>query len=174
MSKTPKIRKHAAPGRRRVENPKNDFIAVRCTAQERAAITELATKSGLAVGAYLRATALGHPGPRAVRRPPIERKELARLLGHLGKVGSNINQLAYAFNSTRRIPGLAELPWKGTAALTRRAKQLGGGRWFAKKHVAFSFDVRFYAINPGPPNGRFVGSPRTTLLVIGGGVSVKP
>lgn len=30
-----------------------------------------------------------------------------------------------------RIPGLAELPWKGTPALTRRAKQLGGERWFA-------------------------------------------
>ena len=29
------------------------------------------------------------------------------------------------------IPGLAELPWKGTPALTRRAKQLGGARWFA-------------------------------------------
>jgi menaquinone-9 beta-reductase len=30
-----------------------------------------------------------------------------------------------------RIVGLAELPWKGTPALTRRAKQLGGARWFA-------------------------------------------
>ena len=25
----------------------------------------------------------------------------------------------------------------------------GGARWFIKPHVAFSFDVRFYAINPG-------------------------
>src|SRR5207248_1796003 len=30
-----------------------------------------------------------------------------------------------------RIAGLAELPWKGTPALTRRAKRLGGERWFA-------------------------------------------
>ncbi|MBN9120492.1 MAG: FAD-dependent monooxygenase [Planctomycetes bacterium] len=30
-----------------------------------------------------------------------------------------------------RIEGLAELPWKGTPALTRRAKRLGGARWFA-------------------------------------------
>ena len=30
-----------------------------------------------------------------------------------------------------RVPGLAELPWKGTPALTRRAKALGGDRWFA-------------------------------------------
>lgn len=49
----------------------------------------------------------------------------------------------------------------------------GGARWFAKTHVAFSFDVRFYAINPGTPYFGFPGSPRTTLLVIGAGVSVK-
>jgi len=49
----------------------------------------------------------------------------------------------------------------------------GGGRWFIKTHVAFSFDVRFYAINPGGPNGSLPGSPRTTLLVIGAGMSVK-
>jgi flavin-dependent dehydrogenase len=29
------------------------------------------------------------------------------------------------------VPGLAELPWKGTPALTRRAKSLAGERWFA-------------------------------------------
>jgi len=49
----------------------------------------------------------------------------------------------------------------------------GGARWFAKSHVAFSFDVRFYAINPGSAAYRFTQSPRTTLLVIGAGVSVK-
>jgi len=50
----------------------------------------------------------------------------------------------------------------------------GGARWFMKTHLAFSFDVRFYAINPGTPYFAGVaGSPRTTLLVIGAGVSVK-
>jgi hypothetical protein len=49
----------------------------------------------------------------------------------------------------------------------------GGARWFSKTHVAFSFDVRFYAINPGPPSLTFPGSPRTTMLVIGAGVSLK-
>jgi hypothetical protein len=72
-------------------------------------IDESATKAGLSIGAYLRSLALGHTGPRAVRRPPVERKELARLLGHLGKVGSNLNQLAYAFNRNGRVPALAEL-----------------------------------------------------------------
>jgi hypothetical protein len=49
----------------------------------------------------------------------------------------------------------------------------GGARWFAKKHLAFTFDVRFYAINPGTPQFGFPGSPRTTLLVMGAGVSLR-
>ena len=49
----------------------------------------------------------------------------------------------------------------------------GGARWFKKKHVGFSFDVRFYAINPGTPFGSSLGSPRTRLLVMGAGVSLK-
>jgi hypothetical protein len=50
----------------------------------------------------------------------------------------------------------------------------GGARWFMKTHLAFSFDVRFYAINPGTPFfAGAAGSPRTTLLVIGAGVSLK-
>ena len=50
----------------------------------------------------------------------------------------------------------------------------GGARWFMKRHLAFSFDVRFYAINPGTPFfAGVLGSPRTTLVVIGAGVSVK-
>jgi len=49
----------------------------------------------------------------------------------------------------------------------------GGARWFMKSHLAFSFDVRFYAINPGLPTATGFGSPRTTLRIIGAGVSIK-
>lgn len=51
----------------------------------------------------------------------------------------------------------------------------GGARWFAKSHLAFSFDVRFYAINPGTSNGSpsGAGSPRITMVIVGAGVSVK-
>jgi len=64
---------------------------------------------------------------------------------------------------------------------TERLKTInygGGARWFIRSHLAFSFDVRFYAINPGlsfvTADGRVrPGSPRTTLLVIGAGVSIK-
>jgi hypothetical protein len=49
----------------------------------------------------------------------------------------------------------------------------GGARWFIRPHLAFSFDVRFYAINPGLAQGTRPGTPRTTLLIIGAGISVK-
>ena len=48
----------------------------------------------------------------------------------------------------------------------------GGGRWFIKPHLAFSFDVRFYAINPGFAD-LYPATPRTTLLIIGAGISLK-
>jgi hypothetical protein len=50
----------------------------------------------------------------------------------------------------------------------------GGARWFARRHVAFSFDVRFYALNPGTPSGGFPASPRITFMAVGAGISVKP
>jgi hypothetical protein len=49
----------------------------------------------------------------------------------------------------------------------------GGARWFAKRHLAFSFDVRFYAVYPGTGELGRPGGPRTTLVFIGGGVSIK-
>jgi hypothetical protein len=49
----------------------------------------------------------------------------------------------------------------------------GGARWFIKRHLAFSFDVRFYAIDPSTPLPGRPNGPRTTLLSMGAGVSVK-
>jgi len=49
----------------------------------------------------------------------------------------------------------------------------GGARWFAKPHLAFSFDVRFYAMDSSTPAPGLPGGPRTRLLVVGAGVSVK-
>ena len=49
----------------------------------------------------------------------------------------------------------------------------GGARWFIKPHLAFSLDVRFYEIDNGTPELGFPGSPRTVLLVIGAGISIR-
>ena len=49
----------------------------------------------------------------------------------------------------------------------------GGARWFIKKHLAFSLDVRMHEIKNGAPQEGRPGSPHTLLLVIGAGISVK-
>jgi hypothetical protein len=49
----------------------------------------------------------------------------------------------------------------------------GGARWFAKKHLAFTFDVRFFDVYPGSPELGYPGSPRVKMLVMSAGVSVK-
>lgn len=64
-------------------------------------------------------------------------------------------------------------PFPGDTDRLKTINYGGGARWFAKTHLAFSFDVRFYAINPGSPYLGNPGSPRTTLVVVGAGVSLK-
>ena len=70
------------------------------------------------------------------------------------------------------VPG-GQQPVEADEASLKTINYGGGARWFKKKHIGFTFDVRFYAINPGIPNDGYGLSPRTTLLVIGGGVSLK-
>jgi len=49
----------------------------------------------------------------------------------------------------------------------------GGARWFIKPRLAFTLDVRFHQIDPGTPRFGLPASPRSTLLIIGAGVSFK-
>ena len=87
-------------GKRKLADARKQFIAVRCNVAEYETITTKAAKAGLSVGAYLRTLAIGSAGPRAIRRQPVERVALARLLGEFGKLGSNINQIARVVNTT--------------------------------------------------------------------------
>ncbi len=117
-------------GRKRVAVARDRYVAVRCTETEHTKMTEAAQRAGLSVGALLRALACDGPGLRAARRPPIERQELARLLGHIGKLGSNVNQLAYAANAFNDMPSARELEAIGLEVREMRdavMKALGRG-----------------------------------------------
>ncbi len=112
VSKTEKPESARVPwkGRRRANGDAKDrFIAVRCTTPDRERIDRDAREAGLAIGGYLRALALGTAGPRAVKRPRVEREQLARLLGEIGKLGSNINQIARWCNTEQAPASAADL-----------------------------------------------------------------
>ncbi len=91
-------------GRKRAADTKEKFIAVRCTLDDHAFIGETAAQAGMSIGAFLRTLALGMAGARAVKRPRIEREQLAKLLGEIGKLGSNVNQIARWANTDKRAP----------------------------------------------------------------------
>jgi len=76
---------------------------VRCTLEEFNAIAAKADKAGLSAAGFMRAAALGDAGPRAQRRPPADHKALRQILGELGRVGNNLNQIARALNAGERV-----------------------------------------------------------------------
>ena len=73
-------------------------VAFRVSAEERAELEEKAELAGLSLGSYVRQCVLIAPKTRTVRRPPIEQKRLAQLLGQLGKAGGNIHQILKHMN----------------------------------------------------------------------------
>ncbi len=101
----------AAPwrGRKRVTDARTKFVAVRCTPEKHAAYETAAATAGLSVGAYLRALADGAPGLRSVRRPTVEKVALAKVLGVLGRVGSDVNELTRVANAKGEVSQLAVL-----------------------------------------------------------------
>lgn len=95
----PPVRRSGSQKRQRTH-----LVQIRCTAAEHAQLQEAAERAGLTIGAFVRQRCLGSAGPRAVRRPPVERAALAQLLAQLGKCGSNLNQIARVLNSGGDTP----------------------------------------------------------------------
>ncbi len=82
---------------------RNKRFTLRFFDEEFNKVAARADRSGLTLGAYMRAASLdGDAGPRAQRRPPADHKALRQILGEIGRIGNNINQIARAMNSGER------------------------------------------------------------------------
>ena len=97
MSKTPGSEK-----RKRTINK-----SFRFSPEEWAEFTAKADAVGLPYAEYMRMQCLDRV-PRRRLASPLDRKLAARLLGQLGKVGSNINQIAKAANAGRLLEASLE------------------------------------------------------------------
>jgi hypothetical protein len=75
-------------------------IAVNCTPAQKAEILKKIDATGLSPSAMCLAVLLDVPLP-ARRRPSVDTQLLAKVLAELGKIGSNINQIAYHLNAGR-------------------------------------------------------------------------
>lgn len=80
-------------------------LQVRLSPEEHAKVAAAVSASGLSLSGYARETLLGEPTPRTRRaKPGPDIKLLAVLLGKLGMIGSNLNQLARLGNQGQFIP----------------------------------------------------------------------
>jgi hypothetical protein len=49
----------------------------------------------------------------------------------------------------------------------------GGARWFVRRHIAVSLDLRFYAVSPRTGTASAAGYPRMTVMVFTGGLGFR-
>jgi hypothetical protein len=103
-------------------------LRVRLTDDERAALDAASDRAGLSLASYARQVLLAAPPPRQARRPPVEKADLARVLAHIGKVGSNLNQLAHLGNAGAGVDGVALAAELGELAVVRAAIMAALGR----------------------------------------------
>ena len=71
---------------------------------------------------------------------------------------------------------LALFPRGGGQPDQRSARTLNygaGARWFVKRRVAFSLDLRFHSVSPLAPTATEPASPRMTLMVLSVGASFR-
>jgi hypothetical protein len=68
---------------------------------------------------------------------------------------------------------LEEFPVAESDTRTRAINYGGGARWFAKEHLAFCFDLRFYRIDAQDAAVGRPAYPGMRLMVLSAGVSVK-
>jgi hypothetical protein len=94
-------RKKARSDRRR----RTQTIIFRVTPEEFALLAEEAANTDFAnTNAWVRAVAF-----EAVGRPELSRKDLQRLVGEIGKIGTNINQIAKVANTNGRVDLVTDL-----------------------------------------------------------------
>ena len=74
-------------------------VTIRFFDPEMENLKEKADRAGISVSSFARLTLLGITPDRTARRPQVEKTLLAKTLGELGKIGSNINQIARTANT---------------------------------------------------------------------------
>jgi hypothetical protein len=78
---------------------RQNFLIARCTATEKAIAEDNARNRGLSLGDYIRLVALGQKPLHIVRRNSAKAEAILLLKAELGKIGSNINQVAKVANT---------------------------------------------------------------------------
>ena len=79
--------------------------------------------------------------------------------------------ISAGLGSARMTSERDDQPITGPISRTRMLNYGGGARWFNTPHLAFTFDLRFYAISPREVTATVPAYPRAKFMVISGGVA---
>ncbi|MFZ4859916.1 MAG: plasmid mobilization protein [Desulfuromonadaceae bacterium] len=112
----------------RPSDDRRSGIRARLTVPERERLEAGADAAGLTLSAYVRRVVLAAPVGRRGKRPPEAKAELARLLAQIGKIGSNLNQLAHAANAGAGVDGALLAAELGELEAVRTAIRAALGR----------------------------------------------
>lgn len=116
------------------------------------------------------------PDPDAMEPPPPTAIE-TRFVAFAPQISFNFGSgRGWSYVSGGIAPTRLSILPEGAPRPDRSSKTInygGGARWFARPHLAFTFDVRFYAISPLAGEPGLPAQPRMTLLVFSAGVSIK-
>lgn len=102
-------------------NTRTSALIVRVTAEEKETLRERAANKGLSVSDYMRERLLNISPLRKRRIPRADEKALALALGHLMRIGNNVNQMAHALNIAKSKPDAAAT----AEVLSRNQKIIG-------------------------------------------------
>ncbi|MBB4067424.1 plasmid mobilization protein [Gellertiella hungarica] len=86
-----------------------ELVTIRVTPDDHARIVEAGAAHGLGPSSFARVAvcqAVGLAAPDVRRKPDPKQRDLARILGELGRIGSNVNQVARVANATGDVASL--------------------------------------------------------------------
>ncbi|MGH8637880.1 MAG: hypothetical protein ACREUZ_12175 [Burkholderiales bacterium] len=125
---------------------------------------------------WARDTRTGEQSETATTEPPTVTTRLSAISPHVslnfgrGDGWSYVSGgLGWASLTSERT----DEPFTGGGGRARMTHYGGGARWFTGPHLAFSFDLRFYAINASEASGTRPAFPRSRLMVISVGASLR-
>lgn len=103
---------------------------IRLTPADHAVLAAAAEASGVGPSTFARLATIEAAGglrPEIRRKPDAVRQDLARVLGELGRIGSNVNQVARVANATGEVASIVAVHGlrEQLEELTRAVLELG-------------------------------------------------
>lgn len=115
------------------------------------------------------ATAGGPDGPAVVTRMTALSPQVSLNFGRRAGWSYLSGGMGWASFTTERD----DRPFEDAATRPRTINYGGGARWFTSNHLAFSLDLRFYAIRPQEAEAARPAFPRMTVMIFSAGISAR-